>query len=114
MAKLDTDVRNLINHLYFEVSDTWQRMMGFLWSPDTQRDAAPWVQVKSDPNEVELKNEIREFVIQADAQMKQLPTVEFVFGYPVTDRPRQQGERRPCFLAMPTKSWLPDVQRVCR
>jgi hypothetical protein len=86
-------------------------MMGFLWSPDTQPDAALWVPVKSDPNEVELKNEIREFVIQADAQMKQLPTVEFVFGYPVTDRPRQQGERRPCFLAMPTKSWLPNVQR---
>jgi len=112
MAKLDTDVRNLINHLYFEVSDTWQRMMGFLWSPDTQPDAALWVQVKSHPNEVELKNEIREFVIQADAQMKQLPTVEFVFGYPMTNRPRQKGEPRPCFLAMPTKSWLPDVQRV--
>jgi len=26
MAKLDTDVRNLINHLYFEVSDTWQQV----------------------------------------------------------------------------------------
>jgi hypothetical protein len=37
MAKLDTDVRNLINHLYFEVSDTWQRMMGFLWLVDAFR-----------------------------------------------------------------------------
>jgi len=37
---------------------------------------------------------------------------DFVFGYPITEKPRQQGESRPCFLAMPTKDWLPSVQRT--
>jgi hypothetical protein len=41
-----------------------------------------------------------------------LPSDDFMFGYPLTERRRPHGAPRPCFLAMPTKSWLPDVQRV--
>lgn len=112
MAKLDADVRSLINYLYFEVSATWGTMLRFLWSPDTQPDADLWVEPKPGTNEVQLKEAIRAFVIQTDAQMKVLPSDDFVFGYPITEKPRQQGELRPCFLAMPTKDWLPDVQRT--
>ena len=110
MAKLDFDVRSLINHLYFEVSDTWDHMQEFLYSPDTEPDADLWVEPKPGTNEVQLKEEIREFVIQTDAQMKGLPRDDFVFGYPITEKPRQEGELRPCFLAVPTKDWLPMVQ----
>lgn len=112
MAKLDSDVRSLINYLYFEVSATWDAMMRFLWSPDTASDADLWVEPKPGTSEVRLKEAIRQFVIQTDAQMKVLPADDFVFGYPITERPRQQGESRPCFLAMPTKDWLPSVQRT--
>lgn len=112
MANLDSDVRSLINHLYFEVSDTWADMMSFLWSPDTERDADLWVEPIPGTREVQLKEEISEFVIEADGQMKGLPADDFVFGYPITEKPRQPGEPRPCFLAMPTKNWLPDVQRA--
>jgi hypothetical protein len=55
MAKLDSDVRSLINH-YFEVSDTWEHMLRFLWSPDTQPDAAMWVAIKPGTNEVRLRD----------------------------------------------------------
>ncbi|MGD8594976.1 MAG: hypothetical protein PVF82_19265 [Gammaproteobacteria bacterium] len=111
MAKLDFDVRSLINHLYFEVSDTWNNMLDFLYSPDTKPDADLWVEPKPGTNdEIQLKEEIREFVIQTDAQMKGLPRDDFMFGYPITEKPRQRGELRPCFLAMPTKDWLPLVQ----
>ena len=110
MAKLDFDVRSLINHLYFKVSDTWDNMLGFLYSPDTKPDTDLWVETNPGTNEVRLKEEIREFVIQTDAQMKGLPKDDFVFGYPIAEKPRQQGELRPCFLAMPTKAWLPLVQ----
>lgn len=112
MAKLDSDVRSLINYLYFEVSSTWKEMMRFLWSPDTEIDAALWVEPKVGTKEVQLKTVIREFVIQTDAQMQGLPSHDFVFSYPITERPRQQGDLRVCFLAMPTKDWLPDVQRT--
>jgi hypothetical protein len=112
MAKLDSDVRSLINHLYFEISDTWNHMQDFLYSPDTERDANLWMEPKPGTNKVQLKEEIRDFVIQTDAQMKGLPREDFVFGYPITEKPRQQGELRPCFLAMPTKDWLPRVQRT--
>jgi hypothetical protein len=112
MAKLDSDVRSLINHLYFSVSDTWDHMMGFLWSPDTRPDAGLWLDIEPGTNEVQLKDEIRQFVIQADAQMKGLPTEDFVLGYPLTESPRKPGEPRPCFLAMPTRDWLPGVQRA--
>ncbi len=112
MAKLDSDVRSLINYLYFEVSGEWNDMMSFLWSPDTAPDADLWVEPKPGTSEVQLRNEIREFVIQTDQQMQRLPAHDFVFGYPIRERPRQQGNPRPCFLAMPTKDWLPDVQRT--
>jgi len=112
MAKLDNDVRNLINHLYFEGSDTWQNMMDFLFSPDTRPDAGLWLEAGPNKDQVQLKPETREFVIQADAQMKNLPTVDFVLGYPMTEERRKPGAPRPCFLAMPTKDWLPGVQRV--
>jgi len=112
MAKLDSDVRSLINYLYFQGSATWGAMMQFLWSPDTQPDAGLWVEARPGTNEVQLKDAVREFVIQADGQMKGLPADDFVFGYPITERPRAPGDLRPCFLAMPTKDWLPNVQRT--
>jgi hypothetical protein len=112
MAKLDADVRSLINYLYFYVSATWNAMLTFLWSPDTQPDADLWVELKPGTNEVQLKEAIREFVIQADRQMRELPANDFVFSYPIVEKPRQLGELRTCFLAMPTKSWLPSVQRT--
>lgn len=113
MAKLDSDVRSLINHLYLKFSDTWNNMQHLFFCPgDTPPDAGLWLKPKSGTNEVQLKEEIREFVIQTDAQMKGLPGEDFVFGYPITGEPRQQGELRPCFLVMPTKNWLPSVQRT--
>jgi hypothetical protein len=112
MAKLDSDVRSLFNYLYFEVSSTWNEMMRFLWSPDTEPDADLWVEPLAGTNKVQLKKEIREFVIQADAQMQRLPSDDFVFSYPITERPRRQGDLRLCFLAMPTKDWLPDVKQT--
>jgi hypothetical protein len=112
MSKLDADVRSLINYLYFEVSSSWSQMRSFLWSPDTEADADPWVEPGPVANEVQLKKEIRTFVIQTDAQMQRLPSDDFVFSYPITDRPRRPGEVRFCFLAMPTKEWLPNVQRT--
>jgi hypothetical protein len=112
MAKLDADVRSLINHLYFQGSDTWDRMLRFLWSPDTRPDADLWVAVRPGSDEVQLKDEIRQFVIQADAQMTNLPAHDFVLSYPIREKPRQPGELRTCFLAMPTRAWLPGVQRT--
>ena len=112
MSKLDSDVRSLINYLYFKVSSTWDEMMQFLWSPDTQPDAALWVEPVVGKNEIQLKEDIRQFVIQADKQMERLPSDDFVFSYPITEKLRRPGDLRLCFLAMPTKAWLPDVQRT--
>jgi hypothetical protein len=112
MTKLDRDVRSLINHLYFKGSDGWAEMMAFLWSPDTEYDAAAWLEAGAGADEVRLNDRIRQFVIAVDEQIEDLPGGDFVFGYPVRDQPRQPGEPRPCFLAMPTRGWLSDVQRV--
>ncbi len=112
MTKLDRDVRSLINHLWFTGSDRWDRMMSFLWSPDTAYDAGAWLEDGAGTDEVRLNDLIRQFVIAVDEQMENLPGDDFVFGYPIRDRPREQGEPRPCFLAMPTRAWMPDVRRV--
>lgn len=112
MANLDNDTRNLINHLWFYKSDAWNHMYKFLHSPDTELDADPWIELKPETDEVQLREEIREFVIQADNQMESLPGDEFVLGYPITSKPRKPGGSRPCFLAMPTMGWLPDVKRT--
>jgi hypothetical protein len=110
MANLDIDVRSLMHHLYLKVSDTWEKMGYLFFSPDIVEDSKPWVKTKPGTDEVQLEEGIREFIIQTDAQMKRLPTDDFVFGYPITEKPRQKGELRPCFIAMPTKDWLPMVQ----
>jgi len=112
MAKLDSDVRSLINYLYFEVSSTWAEMTWFLWSPDTEPDADLWVEAGPSANEVQLKKAVREFVIQTDAQMLALPSDSFVLSYPITEKLRRPGDWRLCFLAMPTKDWLPEIQRT--
>ena len=113
MANLDADTRNLINYLWFHASATWEQMYNdFLWSPDTEYDASPWVEYKPNTKEIRLKEEIREFVIRADKQIEDFPGQDFVFGYPITSKPRQPNQKRPCFLAMPTKEWLPDVQKT--
>jgi hypothetical protein len=112
MTKLDRDVRSLINHLYFKGSDEWGEMMAFLWSPDTAYDAEAWLEGDVGADEVRLNDVIRQFVIAVDEQMDDLPDDDFVFGYPVRDQPRQRGEPRPCFLAMPTRDWLSDVREV--
>ena len=111
MTKLDFDVRSLIHYLYLKTSGTWDDMLEFLWSPDTKPDADLWLKPGPRTNEVQLKQEIRAFVFETDEQMKELPADNFVFGYPITtESPRQPGDKRLCFLAMPTKHWLPDVQ----
>src|SRR5512140_1539169 len=51
LSKLDSDVRSLINYLYFEGASTWPQMQ-FLWSPDTQVDAASWITHGSGPGQV--------------------------------------------------------------
>jgi hypothetical protein len=112
MTKLDRDVRSLINHLYLEGSDEWGEMMAFLWSRDTMYDASAWLEAGAGADEVRLNDLIRQFVIAVDEQMEDLPGGDFVFGYPVRDQPRQQGEPRPCFLAMPTRDWLLNVRQV--
>lgn len=112
MSKLDRDVRSVIHHLYFQVRDRWNDMASFLWSPDTRADAEAWLDNGPGADEVQLKKDIREFVIAVDKQMASLPEDDFVFGYPIQDEPRRPGARRPCFLAMPTRSWLADVQAV--
>jgi hypothetical protein len=44
--------------------------------------------------------------------MQRLPSDDFMFAYPITEKMRRTGDLRPCFLVMPTRSWLPDVQRT--
>jgi len=112
MTKLDRDVRSLISHLYFKGSDDWGEMMPFLWSPDTEYDAGAWINQDEDGGPVKLNDVVRQFVIAVDEQMEHLPNSDFVFGYPIRDQPRRIGEPRPCFLAMPTRDWLPPVRRA--
>jgi hypothetical protein len=112
MAKLDSDVRSLFHYLYFQGSSTWEEIMSFVWSPDTQADADLWLMPGVGANQIQLKKEIRDFVIQSDAQMQRLPSPDFMFSYPITEKPRRRGDLRLCFLAMPTKDWLPDVKQA--
>lgn len=80
MTSLDGDVRSLINHLWFEGADGWSEMSGFLWSPDTEYDAAAWIEDDIGTDKVRLNDLIRQFVIAVDEQMEDLPGDDFVFS----------------------------------
>jgi hypothetical protein len=107
---MDRDVVNALHALYqygdTEVAD----LLSQLWcGPDSKPDLDDLAERRGD--RLLLNPYLVKFIKATESQMANLPGPDFVFGYPLSQPPRQQGEPRPAFVAMP---YGPDwFQSVC-
>jgi len=108
---MDRDVVNLIHHLRWKVRVNWGEAHSWLFcKEDTPVDARHYLQDRGD----ELPEPLRHFVLEVDEQLRHFPKQDFVFGYPLDKMPRQAGEPRACFVAMPygDKTWFEPVKET--
>lgn len=95
---MDRDVVNLIHWLRWKVRVDWGDARSWLFcDEDTPVDAGHYLTSGGD----QLPEPLRHFVRDVDNQLRDFPKADFMFGYPLDKMPRQPGERRPCFVAMP-------------
>ena len=106
---MDRDIVNLIHHLRWHPKVDWGQAQAWLFcDEDTPVDAVHYLE-----NNDQLPDALRTFVLEVDKQLRDFPKADFMFGYPLDQRPRQPGERRPCFVAMPYgPEWFEPVQRT--
>jgi len=96
--EIDRDVVNVIHKVRWDVKINWGQAHAWLFcDADTPVDIDPFM---ADTG-VEVPPQLRNFVRAVDSQMAGLPSESFMFGYPLHDPPRQPGEPRLGFVAMP-------------
>ena len=107
---MDRDVVNLIHYLRWKVTINWGDARSWLFcGQDTPVDARPYLTNSGD----ELPDPLRHFVREVDEQLRDFPKADFMFGYPLEQLPRQHGERRLCFVAMPYGgNWFGSVKQT--
>lgn len=107
---MDRDVVNLIHHLRWKVRVNWGEAHSWLFCrEDTPVDARHYLRDNGD----ELPDSLRHFVLEVDEQLRHFPKPDFMFGYPLDKMPRQPGESRPCFVAMPYgETWFGPVKET--
>lgn len=107
---IDRDVVNLIHYLRWEVKVNWGQAYSWLFcDEDTPVDAETYLT----PNKEKLRVHLRPFIREVDDQLRDFPKADFMFGYPLDERPRKPKERRPCFVAMPYGvKWFEPVKQT--
>jgi hypothetical protein len=83
-----------------------------LWcGPDSEPDIEALVENTGDG--ARLCQHLIRFIKAVEGQMANLPRPDFVFGFPLSQLPRRQGEPRPAFVAMPYgPTWFQLVRDV--
>jgi hypothetical protein len=107
---MDRDVVNLIHYLRWNVNINWSEAHSWLFcQQDTPVDADIYLTGNKD----QLPEPIRHFAREVDDQLRDFPKSDFMFGYPLDLLPRQPGEQRICFVAMPYgEDWFEEVKQV--
>jgi hypothetical protein len=107
---MDRDVVNALHALYQYGETDSATLLSRLWcGPDSEPDLDDIAEKRG--NKLRLSPSLVKFIKATENQMANLPRPDFVFGYPLSQPPRKQGEPRPAFVAMP---YGPDwFQSVC-
>ncbi|HEV8367548.1 MAG TPA: hypothetical protein VGQ39_06305 [Pyrinomonadaceae bacterium] len=97
---MDRDVVNALHALYQHGETDAATLLSRLWcGPDSEPDLDDLAEKTGD--KLRLSPYLIKFIKATEKQMSNLPRPDFVFGYPLSQRPRKQGEPRPAFIAMP-------------
>lgn len=95
---IDRDVVNLIHYLRWQVRVDFGDAAQWLFCPeDTPPDADQYLDQSGD----RLHPSMRQFVRAVDEQLEVFPTEDFLFGYPLAEKPRKPGDVRAAFVVMP-------------
>jgi hypothetical protein len=107
---MDRDIVNALHALYQYGATEVDVLLSRLWcGPDSAPDLDDLAEKCGD--KWELNPHLIKFIKATEKQMARLPGPDFIFGYPLSQPQRKQGERRPAFLAMPYgPGWF---QSVC-
>jgi hypothetical protein len=107
---MDRDVVNLLHYAYHEGHVDWNRtrIERRMWCAlDTKPSAEPFLDGGRIPDQ------LFRFLKSIEDQMSNLPKPDFVLSLPFKAPPRQPGEPRPCFVAMPySVPWFAAVSDV--
>jgi len=97
---MDRDVVNALHALYQHGETPASDLLGKLWcGPDSEPDLDDLAERRG--GKLRLNPHLIKFIKATEQQMANLPRPDFVFGFPLSQLPRKQGERRPAFVAMP-------------
>lgn len=97
---MDRDVINALHALYQYGDTDASALLGRLWcGADSKPDLDDLAEKRGD--KLRLNPHLVKFIKATENQMANLPRPDFVFGYPLSQPPRKQGEPRPAFVAMP-------------
>ena len=107
---MDRDIVNGLHALYQYGEIETAALLSELWcAADSVVDLDDLAEKRAD--KLRLNPYLIKFIKATENQMANLPRPDFVFGYPLSQPPRKQGEARPAFVAMPYgPAWF---QSVC-
>jgi hypothetical protein len=107
---MDRDIVNAIHALYQNGETDYFDLLDPLWcGPDSRPDLDDLAEKSG--NKLRLNPYLIKFIKATENQMANLPRPDFVFGYPLSQLPRKQGELRPAFVAMPYgPAWFQPVR----
>ena len=97
---MDRDIVNGLHALYQYGEIETAALLSELWcAADSVVDLDDLAEKRAD--KLRLNPYLIKFIKATENQMANLPRPDFVFGYPLSQPPRKQGEARPAFVAMP-------------
>jgi hypothetical protein len=107
---MDRDVVSLIHFMYHHGPIDWSQHRPLVWCG---ADTPPALDAYLDDRA--LPPQLYRFLKAVDEQMSNLPRPDYVFSFPLKNLPRAQGDRRPCFVAMPYRvPWFRTVADAVR
>ena len=107
---MDRDVVNAL-HAFCQYGETPAHdLLSRLWcGPDSEPDLDDLAEKQGD--RLRLNPYLIKFIKATEGQMANMPRPDFVFGFPLRQPPRRQGEPRPAFVAMPYgPAWFQSVR----
>jgi hypothetical protein len=59
-----------------------------------------------------LPDQLYNLIKEVENQLSKLPPNEFLFGFPISDKPRRRKQRRQCFIIGPYRKWFTKVTKI--
>lgn len=108
---MDRDTVNAIHALYLGGATRASEILSKLWSADTKPELDALAQHSA--GSYELHPTLIGFLKAVEGQLATVPRPDYMFSFPLGDRPRQPGDKRSAFVAMPYKpKWSRLVERT--